>query len=1086
MTHNPLFSLALGATKLLHEVEVKALATEFRYQIDKSSGLLLEVANALQNVSESSANDAVNIKESAKKAKAEVERAIGRIVDALLQRKKQLNRMIDEHVEAKLKILNVIQEASAAESTAATNVIQAATQASHTKPDADLIQVAEPLLAALHQAQSHADAVKSAVETCYSPESAEVSLHIDEQDAVLQVSMLGLVDAPQPPAFLPDLATIGSNTAEIRWEPLTIPGVTQPSGALAMLSTLAATSVSLDSLRPGAAPLALKRTTNSVQDPKLNLGLNENVGLFQLVANAAASTLNVPHSRGFIVPGADPESLPPAPVSQPAAPVAAEVTQASSAVSAATPGVSHNLAHQLSANGLVPGHLTGPSADEAIGASKPIYSGHVIEAPKAPDVLLTAQGNSQGTQFVSIDLVSPQGPNDAKLSRASAAAAIAQLAEEEFKKQAQDVDASGLLPTPVTYTIIWARAGSAFANALEHAGPFVQVRASKPLITKASNELALSTSTITPNRCLSNPDSTLSVIERSPAVVPEYERAWNADEDIAGAEELKESDPLASLSAIAPTVPRSLMAHDEGVAEGVRTPSFTIEGLEADTVYRVYIRSESTSNLWARYRAPLSRPLVIKTGKRATVRPVQIGGADPSKTQVQLESAEILSVGQANAAQASTQQSKWKALPQLNVRRAFASAALLLDRIVVTGGFNSLGLASNPVGSVHSSLSTTAEILSHTQMLVGPNAAPSAAKGAGSQAGATILRSVEALDLEHHRWVPMPDMLTPRRWHASVSIGNKLYVLGGFDGTNRLRACEVFDPRTGIWSPIAPMHEARDGHAAVALPTGHIFVMGGYNGTQRVASCEIYDINKNVWRRVASMRCAREGLAAATFVCPVPTSAQALRGRYSKPGDSTKQTQLYVYATGGYDGTDYLRSTEVYDPIRNLWLSGPPLRSARYLHSVFVVPKGTLAATGENDGLIVTGGMNKSADCIRYCELLVLSDELLQQIVSNTFAEALQAANSGLSRTKTGALRASAPFDASARSRLHEEDVSMGMYSSPSTKTLLLAATAETPSETPVAWMSISDLSAARAGAAAVLLPSYADLPQGIPDYAEL
>lgn len=51
------------------------------------------------------------------------------------------------------------------------------------------------------------------------------------------------------------------------------------------------------------------------------------------------------------------------------------------------------------------------------------------------------------------------------------------------------------------------------------------------------------------------------------------------------------------------------------------------------------------------------------------------------------------------------------------------------------------------------------------------------------------LNSVEAYDHYENKWTNLPCMIEKRRYHASVTISNKLFVVGGY----RKSTCEVFD-----------------------------------------------------------------------------------------------------------------------------------------------------------------------------------------------------------------------------------------------------------------------------------------------------
>ena len=59
----------------------------------------------------------------------------------------------------------------------------------------------------------------------------------------------------------------------------------------------------------------------------------------------------------------------------------------------------------------------------------------------------------------------------------------------------------------------------------------------------------------------------------------------------------------------------------------------------------------------------------------------------------------------------------------------------------------------------------------------------------GEIRGGLSRKSVEVYDPSSNKWSNMPDMLEGRQWHASVSIRNKIYIIGGQQSNN----VEVFD-----------------------------------------------------------------------------------------------------------------------------------------------------------------------------------------------------------------------------------------------------------------------------------------------------
>ena len=51
------------------------------------------------------------------------------------------------------------------------------------------------------------------------------------------------------------------------------------------------------------------------------------------------------------------------------------------------------------------------------------------------------------------------------------------------------------------------------------------------------------------------------------------------------------------------------------------------------------------------------------------------------------------------------------------------------------------------------------------------------------------IKSVEAYDYHEDKWIYLPDMIKERCSHAAVSMGKKMFVIGGYHTTS----CEVFD-----------------------------------------------------------------------------------------------------------------------------------------------------------------------------------------------------------------------------------------------------------------------------------------------------
>ncbi|XP_069911202.1 kelch-like protein 12 isoform X6 [Oryctolagus cuniculus] len=163
---------------------------------------------------------------------------------------------------------------------------------------------------------------------------------------------------------------------------------------------------------------------------------------------------------------------------------------------------------------------------------------------------------------------------------------------------------------------------------------------------------------------------------------------------------------------------------------------------------------------------------------------------------------------------------------------------------------------------------------------------------------------VEKYDPKTQEWSFLPSITRKRRYVASVSLHDRIYVVGGYDGRSRLSSVECLDytaDEDGVWYSVAPMNVRRGlagattlGGAGVALLNDHIYVVGGFDGTAHLSSVEAYNIRTDSWTTVTSMTTPR---------CYV--GATVLRGR--------------LYAIAGYDGNSLLSSIECYDPIIDSW-----------------------------------------------------------------------------------------------------------------------------------------------------------------------
>ena len=100
-------------------------------------------------------------------------------------------------------------------------------------------------------------------------------------------------------------------------------------------------------------------------------------------------------------------------------------------------------------------------------------------------------------------------------------------------------------------------------------------------------------------------------------------------------------------------------------------------------------------------------------------------------------------------------------------------------------------------------------------------------------------------DIAMKKWEAMPPLITARRFHRSVSLGDCVYVMGGqHDGSNRLSSVECLDVKRRQWSALRDMPQAVD-KAMVATYGNKVFVFGGRDGQNTELRCtQIYDTTR--------------------------------------------------------------------------------------------------------------------------------------------------------------------------------------------------------------------------------------------------
>ena len=99
-------------------------------------------------------------------------------------------------------------------------------------------------------------------------------------------------------------------------------------------------------------------------------------------------------------------------------------------------------------------------------------------------------------------------------------------------------------------------------------------------------------------------------------------------------------------------------------------------------------------------------------------------------------------------------------------------------------------------------------------------------------------RSVECYDFKEERWTHLSEM-PGRRCRCGVAVvRGRVYAVGGFNGSLRVRTVDVYDPATDTWTSIASM-EARRSTLGVAVLNEYIYAVGGFDGSAGLNTAEV-------------------------------------------------------------------------------------------------------------------------------------------------------------------------------------------------------------------------------------------------------
>ncbi len=196
---------------------------------------------------------------------------------------------------------------------------------------------------------------------------------------------------------------------------------------------------------------------------------------------------------------------------------------------------------------------------------------------------------------------------------------------------------------------------------------------------------------------------------------------------------------------------------------------------------------------------------------------------------------------------------------------------------------------------------------------------------------ATAIGNNQEYDPGTNTWANKAAMPTAAMLPGAATVGAKIYVMGGFNGTNDIANNQEYDPVANTWAAKTALPKRRDGFG-IGVIGGKVYIAGGYeddplNTFTIVAKSSEYDPGTNAWSAKADMPAARWGA-----------------------GSAVVNSRLFIL--GGTAGGSGTATAFAYDPTGDVWSVKTEMTQMR--------KQATASAVGAR--LFVIGGTSSSSD----------------------------------------------------------------------------------------------------------------------------
>ncbi|CAI6347392.1 unnamed protein product [Macrosiphum euphorbiae] len=197
--------------------------------------------------------------------------------------------------------------------------------------------------------------------------------------------------------------------------------------------------------------------------------------------------------------------------------------------------------------------------------------------------------------------------------------------------------------------------------------------------------------------------------------------------------------------------------------------------------------------------------------------------------------------------------------PEMNDCRQTSGLGVIRDQFVFAlGGLNMSSSKSVSMVDVSSQSPSWVPMVDMliTRTRLGVGVLDDRIYAVGGYDGTRGLNSVEVFDVSTQKW-RMVTSMTSNKWDLGVGVlNNRLYAIGGGD-KNVTNSVEYYDPTLDSWTPVSNMSTNRQG-AGVGVLDGVLYAIGGYTGSANLKSVEAYRPSEGVWSPIVDMHMSRK------------------------------------------------------------------------------------------------------------------------------------------------------------------------------------------------------------------------------------